>query len=116
LELIGWTDAMPRLLCEHHAFIGKAGGAIVQEALAARCPFLVSHLVPGQEEGNIALIERLEVGAQALGSPEELAEVAAKAFADNAQVWRRWKDNVERVGCPNAAAHIARFALDFPQP
>ncbi|HVE15449.1 MAG TPA: hypothetical protein VNB29_01875 [Chthoniobacterales bacterium] len=116
LQLIGWTDAMPRLLCEHHAFIGKAGGAIVQEALAARCPFLVSHLVPGQEEGNIALIERLEVGTQALGSPEELAEAAAKAFADDARVWRRWKENVERVGCSDAAGCIARFALDFPAP
>jgi processive 1,2-diacylglycerol beta-glucosyltransferase len=104
---------MPRLLCEHHAFIGKAGGAIVQEALAAQCPFLVSHLVPGQEEGNIALIERLDVGAPALGSPERLGEVVAEAFADDAKVWRKWKKNLSCAGCSNAADRIARFVLDF---
>ena len=112
-RLVGWTDEMPRLLCEHHAFIGKAGGAIVQEAIAARCPFLVSHLVPGQEEGNIALIERLDVGAQALGRPERLATVVEEAFADGARTWRRWRDNLERTGVVDAGGRIARFALGF---
>ncbi|MGH8048459.1 MAG: MGDG synthase family glycosyltransferase [Chthoniobacterales bacterium] len=112
-QLIGWTDAMPRLLCEHHAFIGKAGGAIVQEAIAARCPFLVSHLVPGQEEGNIALIERLGVGAQALGGPEQLAEAVGKTFANNARVWRGWKQNLDRLDAADASGRVARFVLGF---
>jgi processive 1,2-diacylglycerol beta-glucosyltransferase len=112
-SLIGWTDAMPRLLCEHHVFIGKAGGAIVQEAIAARCPFVVSHLVPGQEEGNIELIERLDVGAQALGKPEHLAAVVAEAFADDARVWRGWKQNLEKLDAADSAGRIARFLLEF---
>jgi processive 1,2-diacylglycerol beta-glucosyltransferase len=112
-RLIGWTDAMPRLLCEHHAFIGKAGGAIVQEALAAQCPFFVSHLVPGQEEGNIELIERLDVGMPGLGGPERLAEAVARAFANDAKIWRTWKENLARSDSSNAAGRIARFALDF---
>jgi processive 1,2-diacylglycerol beta-glucosyltransferase len=112
-RLVGWTDAMPRLLCEHHVFIGKAGGAIVQEAIAARCPFLVSHLVPGQEEGNIALIERLGVGAQALGDPENLAAAVGGAFADEARVWRGWKRRLEVIDAADAAGRIARFVLDF---
>lgn len=112
-RVIGWTDAMPRLLCEHHAFIGKAGGAIVQEALAAQCPFIVSHLVPGQEEGNVALIERLGIGTRGLGKPERLAEAVAEAFANDARVWRGWKENLARVSCSDAADRIARFALDF---
>lgn len=112
-HLVGWTDNMPRLLCEHHAFIGKAGGAIVQEAVAARCPFLVSHLVPGQEEGNIALIERLGVGAQALGKPGQLATVVKEAFADGARVWRGWKERLLQVGVVDAGGRIARFVLDY---
>ncbi len=112
-RLIGWTDAMPRLLCEHHAFIGKAGGAIVQEAIAAQCPFLVSHLVPGQEEGNIALLERLGVGEPALGRPERLAALVEAAFADDARVWRGWKARLAAVSKANAAEDIARFVLDF---
>jgi processive 1,2-diacylglycerol beta-glucosyltransferase len=112
-RLIGWTDAMPRLLCEHHVFIGKAGGAIVQEAIAARCPFLVSHLVPGQEEGNIALIERLHVGAQALGKPERLATVVNETFAEDGRVWRGWKQNLIRLDGADAGGRVARFVLDF---
>ena len=57
-SLVGWTDEMPKLMTSHHFFIGKAGGATVQEAIVAQIPFLVSHVVPGQEEGNIALIEQ----------------------------------------------------------
>jgi processive 1,2-diacylglycerol beta-glucosyltransferase len=112
-RLIGWTDAMPRLLCGHHAFIGKAGGAIVQEALAARCPFFVSHLVPGQEEGNIALLERLGVGTPAFGKPGCLAAAVAAAFAGDAKIWREWKVNLARVSKSDAADRIARFVLDF---
>jgi len=112
-RLIGWTDAMPKLLSEHHAFIGKAGGAIVQEAIAARCPFFVSHVVPGQEEGNIELIERLNVGARAVGSPERLVQVIRDAFANDAERWRTWKRNLEAHKGSNAATAIARFVLDF---
>ncbi|HEY8901847.1 MAG TPA: hypothetical protein VIM61_15655 [Chthoniobacterales bacterium] len=113
-RLIGWTDAMPRLLCEHHAFIGKAGGAIVQEAIAAQCPFLVSHLVPGQEEGNIAMLLRRGVGEPAFGKPERLAAVVEGAFADNARIWRGWKANLAQVSRADASDRIARFVLDFP--
>jgi processive 1,2-diacylglycerol beta-glucosyltransferase len=112
-RLIGWTDQMPRLLCEHHAFVGKAGGAIVQEALAAQCPFFVSHLVPGQEEGNIALLERLAVGVPACGKPEKLAAAVASAFANDAKIWRAWKANLARVSRADAADRIARFVLDL---
>ncbi len=112
-HLIGWTDTMPELLCTHHLFVGKAGGAIVQEAIAAQCPFLVSHLVPGQEEGNIALIERLGIGARALGGADVLADAVAAAFANDAHQWRDWKANLARAHQPGAGDRVARFALDF---
>ncbi len=35
VDIYGWTDEMPRLLCENHVLIGKAGGATVQETIAA---------------------------------------------------------------------------------
>ncbi len=111
-KLIGWTDAVPELLCSHHLFVGKAGGAIVQEAIAASCPFLVSHLVPGQEEGNIALIERLGIGARVLGKPETLAGAVGQAFAGDAKLWREWKVNLARARRTDAADRVAQFALE----
>ncbi len=111
VKILGWTDQMPALLSTHHVFIGKAGGAIVQEAIAAQCPFLVSHVVPGQEEGNIALIERMEVGAQAIGRPDEVSKRVESAVADDAAGWRQWKRNLAAARKPMAADRIAEFAL-----
>jgi processive 1,2-diacylglycerol beta-glucosyltransferase len=111
-HLVGWTDAMPQLLREHHVFIGKAGGAIVQEALASHCPFVVSHLVPGQEEGNIALIERLDVGARAYESTHQLTGVIRAMMADDASQWRCWKSNLAQHSNPGAADRIAARVLE----
>ncbi|MGC1478912.1 MAG: hypothetical protein WA771_00285 [Chthoniobacterales bacterium] len=111
--VLGWTDKMPELLASHHAFIGKAGGAIVQEAIASRCPFFVSHVVPGQEEGNIALIERLGVGTPATGRPRELASRVEAAFGDDAKVWRGWKKNLGSLRREAAADRVADFVAEL---
>lgn len=52
VQVLGWTNEVPRLLMTHHVLISKAGGATTQEAVAAHCPMLVNQIVPGQEEGN----------------------------------------------------------------
>lgn len=114
VNLIGWTDNMPELLCSHHLFLGKAGGAVVQECLAARIPFVVSHLVPGQEEGNMDLIEKLGVGVVAEKTPEGIAREVELAMANGGSRWREWKTNLDRISRPDAARQIARFLLDWP--
>jgi processive 1,2-diacylglycerol beta-glucosyltransferase len=113
VNLLGWTEEMPELLSRSHLFLGKAGGAIVQEAIGARTPFLVSHIVPGQEEGNIELIEKLDIGAVASRSPRELGAKVRTAMSEEARLWRRWKTNIEAVSRPNAARDIARFLLQL---
>jgi processive 1,2-diacylglycerol beta-glucosyltransferase len=110
-HLVGWTDKIPELLCAHHLFIGKAGGAIVQEAIAARCPILVSHVVPGQEEGNIEMIERHDIGRLAAHYPETLAASVAEVFANDAATWKRWKKNIASVSKPASSREIASFIL-----
>ena len=65
VRVYGWTNQMPRLLMSHHLVIAKAGGAMVQEAIAARCPMIINQVIPGQEEGNARLIRKLGVGAVA---------------------------------------------------
>lgn len=110
--LTGWTDQMPQLMASHHLFIGKAGGATVQEAISSRIPFLVSHIVPGQEEGNIALIEQTGIGALAANSPEQVLNQVAGAFANNGAVWHAWKKNLASLQKPSASRAIARFLID----
>jgi processive 1,2-diacylglycerol beta-glucosyltransferase len=111
-HLIGWTDKIPELLCAHHLYIGKAGGAIVHEAMAAQCPILVSHIVPGQEEGNIELIERHDIGRLAAHYPTTLAASVAETFAHHEATWKRWKKNLACLSRPCASRDIASFILD----
>jgi processive 1,2-diacylglycerol beta-glucosyltransferase len=110
-HLVGWTDQVPELLCSHHLLIGKAGGAIVQEAIAAQCPILVSHIVPGQEEGNIELIERHDIGRLAAHYPETIAASVEEIFAADGKTWKRWKGNLRAIAKPGASRAIADYIL-----
>ncbi|RYD31195.1 MAG: hypothetical protein EOP86_18425 [Verrucomicrobiaceae bacterium] len=62
---IGWTKEVPDLLRRHDVVISKAGGATVHECFAAGVPVLVNYVIPGQEEGNVELLERLGCGCRA---------------------------------------------------
>ena len=41
VEILGWSNRMPELLMSHHLVITKAGGATIQEAIAARTPVII---------------------------------------------------------------------------
>lgn len=111
LHLLGWTNQMPELMMRSHLVIGKAGGAAVQEALAARCPMIVNQIIPGQEEGNARLIGQLGVGVVADGRKEILRRVR-EAMANDAAVWRQWRRRLEELSHPDASLRIARFVLN----
>ena len=110
VRIYGWTNQMPRLLMSHHLVIGKAGGALVQEAIAARCPMIVNQVIPGQEEGNAQLIETLDIGAVARNK-KELRELVEETFAHRGRQWLRWRANLEKARQPGAALRIAELIL-----
>jgi UDP-N-acetylglucosamine:LPS N-acetylglucosamine transferase len=110
IEILGWTDQLPRLLCRSHLLIGKAGGATVQEAIAAKCPMIINHIVSGQEEGNAQLIVETNSGAIARSNDEVIAQVE-RAFANEARQWREWANNISLLSRPRASLEIAEFLL-----
>ncbi len=116
LKLVGWSDQVPQLLASHHLYIGKAGGAIVHEAMAAECPMLISHVVPGQEEGNIELIERHDVGRLAAHYPETIAASVTEIFSNQGATWKRWKKHLKNLADPSASLKIARFLTTGQNP
>lgn len=107
-RILGWTSEIPMLLMTHHVLVTKAGGATIQEALAARCPVIVSQVVPGQEEGNSELVRRYNAGVIAT-RPELVMSELAKAFAGNAEIWRQWRAGVTTLSRPRAATKIVDF-------
>jgi processive 1,2-diacylglycerol beta-glucosyltransferase len=102
---------VPQLLNSHHLTVGKAGGATVHEAIAARCPMLIHHLVPGQEEGNLRLLEAIGAGSLA-DTPASIASATHDLLADQAAGWRKMKLALARHGRNAGALHAARFILD----
>jgi processive 1,2-diacylglycerol beta-glucosyltransferase len=112
IDIFGWTDELPRLLCENHVLIGKAGGATVQETIAAGCPMIINHIVSGQEEGNARLIVETDSGVIALSNDEIIAEVQ-RAFVGDAKQWREWSTNITKLSRPRASLDIAEFLLSI---
>jgi processive 1,2-diacylglycerol beta-glucosyltransferase len=112
IDIVGWTEEMPRLLCESHILIGKAGGATVQETIAGGCPMIINHIVSGQEEGNARLIVETNSGVIAF-SNEEVAAQVRHAFVDNAKQWREWSANISNLSRPRASLDIAEFLLSI---
>jgi processive 1,2-diacylglycerol beta-glucosyltransferase len=111
VHVYGWTNQMPRLLMSHHLVIGKAGGAMIQEAIAAGCPTIINQVIPGQEEGNARLIETLGVGAVA-EKKKEVRDLVEEAFAHKSRRWQEWRDNLAKVSRPDAALRIAELLLE----
>ena len=112
LDIVGWTDEMPRLLCRSHILIGKAGGATVQETIAAGCPMIVNHVVSGQEEGNARLIAQTKSGTIAV-EPDEVVDQIRRAFANGGELWQQWAGNIARLSRPRAALDLAEFLLSI---
>jgi UDP-N-acetylglucosamine:LPS N-acetylglucosamine transferase/predicted metal-dependent phosphoesterase TrpH len=116
VDILGWTNQMPQIMMGSHLIIGKAGGATVQEAIAAKTPMIVNQVLPGQEEGNAQLIEQFELGAVA-ESGSEVADLVEKAFAQRGRLWEKWKANLEKISRPDASLKLAQAILeDSDQP
>jgi UDP-N-acetylglucosamine:LPS N-acetylglucosamine transferase/predicted metal-dependent phosphoesterase TrpH len=111
VNVLGWTNQMPELLMSHHLVISKAGGATVQEAIAARCPMIVNQVIPGQEEGNAELITRFNLGA-VVEKNKEVAEAVELAFEKRATLWHEWRRNLKKISRPDAALRIGELVLE----
>lgn len=106
----GWTPDMPKFMAENHLVISKAGGATVQETLAAKTPMIITQIVPGQEEGNARLLMESGAGILAVTAPE-IAAAVHRTFADDGADWRRLHAEVCTLSKPSASDEIARFVL-----
>lgn len=108
IEIHGWTPEMPNLVRRSHLLISKAGGATVQEALAARTPMVVTQIVPGQEEGNARLL--IESGAGELAAtPAAIADAVRRTFSNDGRIYRERHLATGPLSHPDAARKAAAF-------
>ena len=111
----GWTKKVPELMGQHHLVLGKAGGATVHEALAARCPMIVHHRVPGQEDGNVALLDQWGVGCF-LSEPDHIRDYLGQLLENDAELWREQKITLLQFSKPCGALDCADQVLDLISP
>src|SRR6476661_7185889 len=115
VDLLGWSNRMPELLIGHHLVITKAGGATIQEAIAARTPVIISQVVPGQEEGNARLIVDNDCGCLA-PNPEAILDALDGAFDQGEKRLETWVSNIAKLSKPDASLQIAHFLLELASP
>lgn len=111
VQIKGWTRRVPELLSSHHLVIGKAGGATVHETIAAACPMLIHHLVPGQEEGNLALLEKIQGGFYT-ETPEDIDNAITTILKDDAALWMDMKRNLNQYAKPSGSITAAQFIIN----
>lgn len=111
IRVEGWMNDLPERLASSHLIVAKAGGATVQECLAAATPLVMSQVIPGQEEGNAELLTKADCGCTAT-SPQTIAAAVRHAFSRGANVWKTWEANAWKTGTPDGARNSAVAVLD----
>ncbi len=111
LIIRGWTKQIPSYLANHHVVVGKAGGATVHEVLSAARPMLVNFLLPGQEEGNTQLLEKLDAGRY-VATESALTESLTKMMANNGAEWKSMYDNLLKANMTDGARCVADLVLN----
>lgn len=108
IEIHGWTPEIPHLIRRSHLLISKAGGATVQEALAARTPMVITQIIPGQEEGNARLVIGSGAGELAT-TPAAIADAVRRTFANGAGLYHERFEATSRLSHPDASRTAALF-------
>jgi len=110
IKVEGWMQDLPERVASSHLVVAKAGGATVQECLAAATPLIMSQVVPGQEEGNAELLTEADCGCSAT-TPQAVGTAVRHAFSHGYQVWMTWESNATKTGTPEGARNSAIAVL-----
>jgi processive 1,2-diacylglycerol beta-glucosyltransferase len=111
LEVIGHLRNLPQLLRRHDVVISRANTAVVQEAIAARCPLITPKIGSEREEANLTLLKQANAGVLA-EKPREVIDWLERAFRDEGKLLALWRKNLEPLGRPDATLNLARFVLE----
>jgi 1,2-diacylglycerol 3-beta-galactosyltransferase len=113
--LFDFADDMPSLMRAADVLVGKAGGLIVNETLAAGLPMLLIDVIEGQESGNAAFVTENGAGA-VVKEPLLLLETVHHWLSGDQHVLREHADNARMAGRPRAAYDAAELAWGLAQP
>lgn len=102
LTILAQTEEMHRLFATHHVYIGKAGAATVFEGYSARIPLFINYALPGQEQGNLELLERDGAG-RFISSTADLLSALHTLCGKGSGSWEHYR-NAQRAAARSGAA------------
>jgi processive 1,2-diacylglycerol beta-glucosyltransferase len=114
LRVLGWADDVPALMRAASVLVTKPGGLTTAEAALSTLPVVFFDAIPGPERRNAARVAAAGAGVIAC-SPEEAANATLSLLRDEG-ARRRMADCAKKLASPNAAATVARLALDAGTP
>lgn len=106
LTILEQTEEMHRLFATHHVYIGKAGAATVFEGYSARIPLFINYALPGQEQGNLELLERDGAGCF-ISSTADLLTALHALCGKGSGSWEHYRNAQRSAARSGAAARIA---------
>ncbi len=109
--IIGWTDRMADFIRVSDLVICKGGGAIVSESLNAFKPVLIPTFVPGQEQGNVFIIKKYQLGFYA-EEKEEVYSILNQIITKQIDL-EKYAHNIEKYVKKDSAINIARFIYNL---
>ncbi len=110
IKTLGWTDQMPALMSVADLIITKPGGAIVMESVDKELPMVITRLIPGQEEGNLALLERHNLGRLAI-TPREILKAVLDMI--DARHDKAYKQRFQKAKVSHSTEKICSFLHDL---
>jgi UDP-N-acetylglucosamine:LPS N-acetylglucosamine transferase len=102
VRALAFTREIAPMMAAADVVLGKAGPNMLFESVMLGKPFIATTYIPGQETGNLALIERYRLGWVALGAREQRELLAA--LASNSSKLAAMAATVERYRAWNIAA------------
>lgn len=105
--VLGWRDDIAALMQDSSVVVTKGGPTTVAEALSQARPLLIYQALPGQEAGNVALVERTGAGRYIPDTGALVCAVATRAQGEptgNAAQALWWGSAAQRVAVRLVAA------------
>jgi UDP-N-acetylglucosamine:LPS N-acetylglucosamine transferase len=90
--VLSWVEDMAALMRSCDVVVTKAGSATIAEAASLARPLIIYDVLPGQEEGNLALLESEHLGRH-VGDVEDLPAAIGEMIERGGISWptpRRW--------------------------
>jgi processive 1,2-diacylglycerol beta-glucosyltransferase len=114
LHVFGWTNDISALMQAAAVLVTKPGGLTTAEAALSGLPIVIFDAIPGPEQRNAARLTETGSGVLTSGARETAVTVLALLRDESAR--RRMSVRAKRLARPEAAATIARLALNEAVP